>query len=80
MHDTQYRAAIAWQNSGYNQPPHPSFFLGAGMTPPPSPNIRLIGNGEAIMAHRGAALPAQVETPMTDPNGGESSRTEARLR
>ncbi|WP_229363126.1 rhamnogalacturonan lyase [Flectobacillus sp. BAB-3569] len=28
MHDAQYRVAIAWQNSGYNQPPHPSFYLG----------------------------------------------------
>lgn len=24
MHDRQYRCAIAWQNTGYNQPPHPS--------------------------------------------------------
>lgn len=31
MHDSQYRTAIAWQNVGYNQPPHPSFFLGEGM-------------------------------------------------
>ncbi|MEY4489398.1 MAG: hypothetical protein RIQ79_1906, partial [Verrucomicrobiota bacterium] len=23
MHDPQYREAIAWQNTGYNQPPHP---------------------------------------------------------
>jgi rhamnogalacturonan endolyase len=28
MHDPQYRVAIAWQNVAYNQPPHPSFFLG----------------------------------------------------
>jgi hypothetical protein len=35
MHDPQYRLAIAWQNVGYNQPPHPSFFLGDGMAPPP---------------------------------------------
>ena len=28
MHDSQYRLAIAWQNVGYNQPPHPSFYLG----------------------------------------------------
>lgn len=28
MHDRQYRLAIAWQNVGYNQPPHPSFYLG----------------------------------------------------
>ncbi|QDU89784.1 Rhamnogalacturonan endolyase YesW precursor [Pirellulimonas nuda] len=39
MHDTQYREAIAWQNDGYNQPPHPSFYLGAGMQTPPQPLI-----------------------------------------
>ena len=39
MHDTQYREAIAWQNVGYNQPPHPSFFLGAGMDDPPTPLV-----------------------------------------
>jgi autotransporter-associated beta strand protein len=39
MHDRQYRQAIAWQNVGYNQPPHPSFFLGDGMAAPPIPNI-----------------------------------------
>lgn len=35
MHDTQYREAVAWQNVGYNQPPHPSYFLGEGMDAPP---------------------------------------------
>jgi rhamnogalacturonan endolyase len=39
MHDPQYRLAIAWQNVGYNQPPHPGFFLGDGMSPPPRPAI-----------------------------------------
>jgi rhamnogalacturonan endolyase len=43
MHDPQYRVAIAWQNSAYNQPPHPSFFLGNGMGAPPAPNIVLVG-------------------------------------
>ena len=28
LHDTQYREAIAWQNVGYNQPPHPKFYVG----------------------------------------------------
>ncbi|TDB69883.1 rhamnogalacturonan lyase, partial [Micromonospora sp. KC723] len=41
MHDAQYRTAIAWQNTAYNQPPHPSFFVGAGMSTPPTPNIYL---------------------------------------
>ncbi|WFE93903.1 cellulose binding domain-containing protein [Micromonospora sp. WMMD987] len=41
MHDPQYRAAIAWQNTAYNQPPHPGFFIGDGMSTPPTPNIYL---------------------------------------
>lgn len=35
MHDAQYRLAIAWQNISYNQPPHPGFYLGAGMKKQP---------------------------------------------
>jgi rhamnogalacturonan endolyase len=34
MHDPQYRLSIAWQNVGYNQPPHPGFYLGEGMKVP----------------------------------------------
>ncbi|WP_188495857.1 rhamnogalacturonan lyase family protein, partial [Flavobacterium palustre] len=41
MHDPQYRTAVAWQNSGYNQPPHPSFFLGYDMAEAPTPNIEV---------------------------------------
>lgn len=41
MHDPQYRMAVAWQNAAYNQPPHPGFYLGDGMQPPPRPDIRL---------------------------------------
>lgn len=48
MHDPQYRLSIAWQNVVYNKPPHTGFYLGDGMSPPPRPNIRLIGKGEAI--------------------------------
>jgi rhamnogalacturonan endolyase len=39
MHDTQYRVAIAWQNSAYNQPPHPSFYLGTDMVAQTKPNV-----------------------------------------
>jgi hypothetical protein len=28
MQDRQYREAVAWQNTAYNQPPHPSFAIG----------------------------------------------------
>jgi rhamnogalacturonan endolyase len=39
MHDRQYRVAISWQNVGYNQPPHPGFYLGEGMSAPAVPDI-----------------------------------------
>ena len=39
MHDPQYRVAVAWQNTAYNQPPYPSFYLGEGMQTPPAPDI-----------------------------------------
>ena len=45
MHDPQYRVAISWQNSAYNQPPHPGYFLGNDMNTPPVPNIFTINNG-----------------------------------
>ena len=52
MHDPQYRLAIAWQNVVYNKPPHPGFYLGHGMAPPPRPDIYLIGQGEALAGVR----------------------------
>lgn len=39
MHDPQYRAAIAWQNTAYNQPPHPSFALDESLPLPPPPVV-----------------------------------------
>ncbi|WP_420310114.1 rhamnogalacturonan lyase [Streptomyces sp. YS-B37] len=39
LHDTQYRTALAWQNTAYNQPPHPSFYLGDGMATAPRPTV-----------------------------------------
>ncbi len=56
MHDRQYRLAIAWQNVGYNQPPHTSFFIGAGMLvpdslkPPSTPiNIETTAWGDTVL-------------------------------
>ncbi|WP_331137301.1 rhamnogalacturonan lyase [Flavobacterium sp.] len=42
MHDPQYRLSVAWQNVGYNQPPHTSFYMGKDMKPAPKPNIYLV--------------------------------------
>jgi hypothetical protein len=39
MHDPQYRMQVTSEQTGYNQPPHPSFHIGAGMADPPRPDI-----------------------------------------
>ena len=47
MHNPQYRTAVAWQNTAYNQPPYPDYYLGTGMTVPPQPDIYLAGKNGA---------------------------------
>ncbi|MBT2512585.1 rhamnogalacturonan lyase [Arthrobacter sp. ISL-30] len=39
MHDSDYRLGVARENVSYNQPPHPSFFIGEGMKTPAMPKI-----------------------------------------
>ncbi|MGC0336575.1 rhamnogalacturonan lyase [Streptomyces sp. SLBN-8D4] len=39
LHDTMYRTGLAWQNTAYNQPPHPGFFIGNGMATAPRPTV-----------------------------------------
>ena len=41
MHDMQYRAQACCEQSSYNQPPHPSFYLGSDAALPARPNVRL---------------------------------------
>ena len=43
MHDTVYRTAVARENVAYNQPPHPSFFIGEGMETPTAPSVVYTG-------------------------------------
>jgi len=39
MHDPTYRAQVAFENSAYNQPPHPGFRIAPNMAAPPVPDI-----------------------------------------
>jgi len=39
MHDVHYRESIAGQNVAYNQPSHPSYWIGEGMAAPPQPPL-----------------------------------------
>ncbi|WP_402462411.1 rhamnogalacturonan lyase family protein [Isoptericola aurantiacus] len=45
MSDSQYRLAVAWQNTGYNQPPHTSYFIGEGMETPDAPRLAYTTEG-----------------------------------
>ncbi|MCL1930828.1 MAG: rhamnogalacturonan lyase, partial [Treponema sp.] len=45
MHDPVYRVAISWQNSSYNQPPHPGYYIASDMDfPPPTLNVAVVGS------------------------------------
>lgn len=46
MHDVQYRTQVSAQNSGYNQPPHASFYLGSDEKLPSRPNVAVLNSGE----------------------------------
>lgn len=43
MHDPMYRTGVARETVGYNQPPHPSLFIGEGMQTPASPAVFYAG-------------------------------------
>lgn len=49
LQDPQYREAIAWQNVGYNQPPHPGFYLASEMDSVPTPDIAVIEPDETVV-------------------------------
>jgi hypothetical protein len=57
-HDPNYRAAMAWQNTAYNQPPHLGFWLGAGIDKAPKPDIVLTRSTTSIgtTSHTGNTL------------------------
>jgi hypothetical protein len=43
MHDPMYRTGVARESVAYNQPPHPSFFIGEGMETPAAPAVKYAG-------------------------------------
>lgn len=53
LHDPQYRLALAWQNVGYNQPPHPGFYVGPGMDEPP---VYPVSDADVAWAGTGGAV------------------------
>nr|WP_308287794.1 rhamnogalacturonan lyase [Arthrobacter sp. MAHUQ-56] len=46
MHDPMYRTGVARETVGYNQPPHPSFFIGHDMQAPAMPSVFYAGDAK----------------------------------
>ncbi|WP_285857784.1 rhamnogalacturonan lyase family protein [Neobacillus cucumis] len=64
MHDPVYRSGIAWQNVGYNQPPHTSYFLGNDMAAPPVPSMYL----NKVITANVDVNPNSIDTKQTNGN------------
>ncbi|RZU62523.1 fibronectin type III domain-containing protein [Zhihengliuella halotolerans] len=48
MSDSQYRLSVAWQNTGYNQPPHTSYFIGKDMEEPEAPRLAFTADAPEV--------------------------------
>jgi hypothetical protein len=68
MHDAQYRQAVAWQNTAYNLPPHPSYYLPDMVQKLTKPNVYTVGendfvvNPDAILIKNGGGKQKQTVT------------------
>ncbi|WP_195763670.1 rhamnogalacturonan lyase family protein [Duganella guangzhouensis] len=72
MHNPQYRTQVAGQNAGYNQPPHPSFYLGAGATIFPQDPVHIPYDGTGTVQAENAIV-AGGTAARTDRSGYHGS-------
>ncbi len=71
MHDAQYRMQVSSQNTAYNQPPHPSFFLGTGYDLPARPTDTVNTNGVvATPSKQGAEVNTKYKYKIKNKNSG----------
>jgi rhamnogalacturonan endolyase len=77
VHDIQYREALAWQNTAYNQPPHPGFFIGDGMATPPAPDLYYVGSNpndsEAVSSASSSSVATSRSSSSTRVSSSSSS-------
>jgi len=75
MHDPVYRVAVSWQNSSYNQPPHPGYYIASDMDfPPPTLNVAVVGDlsssSSSVVASSSSSTPSSSSTsPVSIGNG-----------
>lgn len=74
-YDHEYRQAMVWQTEGYNQPPHPSFFVGEleGLTQAPPPLTWTGRSADYSGELRGSLIGGKDVLIMTNGEGQERS-------
>lgn len=70
MHDPQYRMQVSTQNTAYNQPPHPSFFLGTGYDLPARNDCQVNGAPTKPAGKTGAVIDTQHSYKIRNVNSG----------
>lgn len=70
MHDAQYRMQVSAQNTAYNQPPHPSFFLGTGYDLPARPQGIVNETLPAVKGKTGAVIDTSHKYKIKNANSG----------
>lgn len=70
MHDAQYRMQVSSQNTAYNQPPHPSFFLGTGYDLPARPEGVVNTNGVVSPLKEGTSFNTAEKYRFKNTNSG----------
>ena len=66
MHDAVYRTAVAWQNTGFNQPPHTSYYLPDMVKKLTKPSVYTVGDSaftvypDAILTKTGSGKEKQT--------------------
>ncbi len=73
MHDSQYRTAIAWQNVGYNQPPHTSYYIGSAALATDGSGNKLNYLAPAYPFTKIKYASSVIETPVTGITLSESN-------
>ena len=68
MHDPQYRTQVSAQNTAYNQPPHPSFYLGSDQPLPARPDV--VVNGGNATRKTGASVNTSEKYMIRNVNSG----------
>ena len=79
MHDPVYRVAVAWQNSSYNQPPHPGYYIASDMDfPPPVLSVAVIGgspsSSSAVPSSSSVAPSSSSSAPSSSSSSGGTTR------